>query len=593
MQVIILTISVLAFMVHFVAAQCWERIQNVPTTECLTGISFINDSIGWASGCSGFILHTTDGGATWTTQNSGTTSGLAAVIFVDNEYGWVSGGTGYPNESCVVRHTTDGGTTWMPQNVIAEHSSHDIFFVNRRVGWVFRNWGSLLHSLDSGETWSLQTTSVAVRLDAMDFADSTHGWASGQDGTIIHTTNGGLNWIQQASGTTNWIEDITCVDTQNVWAASSWSNTSMILHSTDGGETWVVQYSIGANFFESICFADLNNGWVVGLNGTILHTTNGGRTWISQNSHLTTGLYGVTFWDNRNGWIVGENGTILRYRCETADSVMEVSASTDWCDSVLITWRDVENDTLYRIFRDSLVVGSAPRDSTHYWDFPGSGIHRYQVAAANTAGLGPMSASVFGQLRRLLVIERLPDTLYSDTGIHLHLNHCSGVLVDSVFLSLGGTPASFLYAPPSIADTYFVNFPDTIRADHPNSHLKILTCRHERTDTLVTNSFFLKHNVSDVEFRDSRFPTNCFLDQNYPNPFNPVTTIHYYLDATAPISIRVCDLFGHTVATLVQETIPAGSYVIQWNAKYLPSGVYFLRMESSDYVQTRKIVLLK
>jgi len=88
-------------------------------------------------------------------------------------------------------------------------------------------------------------------------------------------------------------------------------------------------------------------------------------------------------------------------------------------------------------------------------------------------------------------------------------------------------------------------------------------------------------------------PTSFSLQQNYPNPFNPTTTINYSVPKTSMVTIRVFDVLGREVATLVNENKPVGNYSVQFNANKLTSGVYFYKMEAGSFTQTKKIVLLK
>jgi hypothetical protein len=83
------------------------------------------------------------------------------------------------------------------------------------------------------------------------------------------------------------------------------------------------------------------------------------------------------------------------------------------------------------------------------------------------------------------------------------------------------------------------------------------------------------------------------LDQNYPNPFNPITTISYSLPATALVKIKIFNILGQEIATLVNQEKPAGNYEVNFNASNLPSGVYIYKMKAGEYVETRKMVLLK
>ncbi len=87
--------------------------------------------------------------------------------------------------------------------------------------------------------------------------------------------------------------------------------------------------------------------------------------------------------------------------------------------------------------------------------------------------------------------------------------------------------------------------------------------------------------------------SSFYLTQNYPNPFNPATTINYQMPELNFVTIKIYDVLGKEVATLVNEEKPAGNYQIEFNGANLPSGIYFYRIQADDYVETRKMVLLK
>jgi hypothetical protein len=83
------------------------------------------------------------------------------------------------------------------------------------------------------------------------------------------------------------------------------------------------------------------------------------------------------------------------------------------------------------------------------------------------------------------------------------------------------------------------------------------------------------------------------LQQNYPNPFNPETRISFGVPAGEHTTLKVTDILGNEVATLLNEIIPAGSYEMNFDASVLPSGIYFYTLQSGDFAITRKMVLLK
>ncbi len=96
-----------------------------------------------------------------------------------------------------------------------------------------------------------------------------------------------------------------------------------------------------------------------------------------------------------------------------------------------------------------------------------------------------------------------------------------------------------------------------------------------------------------MQISDDIHPLGFTLFQNYPNPFNPSTTILYSLPVEAFVTLRIYNILGQTVAMLVSEEREAGSYQVQFDGTGLASGVYFYRMRAGDFVDTKKLLLLK
>ena len=86
---------------------------------------------------------------------------------------------------------------------------------------------------------------------------------------------------------------------------------------------------------------------------------------------------------------------------------------------------------------------------------------------------------------------------------------------------------------------------------------------------------------------------NFKLSQNYPNPFNPTTTIQYEIPNSGMVTLKVYDILGREVSTLVSQYENSGSYNVNFNAINLASGVYFYRLQAGNFIQTKKMVLLK
>ena len=88
-------------------------------------------------------------------------------------------------------------------------------------------------------------------------------------------------------------------------------------------------------------------------------------------------------------------------------------------------------------------------------------------------------------------------------------------------------------------------------------------------------------------------PSGYRLDQNYPNPFNPETAIRFSIPQKDHVTLKIFDLLGREVATLVNGPREAGTFQILYHAGNLPSGIYFYRLEATEFVQTRKFIIQK
>jgi len=99
--------------------------------------------------------------------------------------------------------------------------------------------------------------------------------------------------------------------------------------------------------------------------------------------------------------------------------------------------------------------------------------------------------------------------------------------------------------------------------------------------------------VTKIAAEEGGLPLVFALNQNYPNPFNPKTTITFHLSIVSEATLSVYDLLGRELVTLVNEKLAPGAYMQEWDARGLPSGVYLYRLAAGDFIETRKLILLK
>jgi hypothetical protein len=128
---------------------------------------------------------------------------------------------------------------------------------------------------------------------------------------------------------------------------------------------------------------------------------------------------------------------------------------------------------------------------------------------------------------------------------------------------------------------------------------------YEVTSTQVRSQFAIKFTTEEPtvvsveeENETSAVPTNYVLEQNYPNPFNPETRINYSIPEAGFIKLSIYDINGLLVNTLQEGNLPAGRYTVVWNGKNslgnkVGSGVYFYRLQANDFIQVKKMILLK
>ncbi|MDH3252567.1 MAG: T9SS type A sorting domain-containing protein, partial [Ignavibacteria bacterium] len=146
--------------------------------------------------------------------------------------------------------------------------------------------------------------------------------------------------------------------------------------------------------------------------------------------------------------------------------------------------------------------------------------------------------------------------------------------------SSGAAVQRILYSP-SCPDGYLVEFSVEI------SSRGMLFWKGTFTDIV-----FVPASIGEDQ---EGLPKAFALEQNYPNPFNPSTTIQFAIPVGTygRTSLRVYDVLGREVATLVNEVKQPGTYTVQWDARGLASGVYIYRLTAGEYVQTRKALLMK
>jgi hypothetical protein len=109
----------------------------------------------------------------------------------------------------------------------------------------------------------------------------------------------------------------------------------------------------------------------------------------------------------------------------------------------------------------------------------------------------------------------------------------------------------------------------------------------------VSDITFLNSGITDVRQANNTIPDKFNLAQNFPNPFNPTTNINYSIPSPQKVILKVYDELGREVTTLVNSDQTAGNYTVDFNASNLASGVYFYRLQAGNFIQMKKMILLR
>ncbi|MBC8179615.1 hypothetical protein H8E88_00685, partial [candidate division KSB1 bacterium] len=144
---------ILFFNIEFVTAQeGWHSIRQDYWPCSFYSVFFLPDGqTGWAVGSNGVIVHTSDGGSSWSSQTSGTSNYLLSVHFSDSRTGWAVGGYG------TIVHTSDGGSSWSSQTSGTSNWLWSVHFSDSQTGWAVGSNGTIVHTSDGGSSWSSQT----------------------------------------------------------------------------------------------------------------------------------------------------------------------------------------------------------------------------------------------------------------------------------------------------------------------------------------------------------------------------------------------------------------------------------------------------
>jgi photosystem II stability/assembly factor-like uncharacterized protein len=394
--------------------------------------------------------------------------------------------------------------------------------------------------------WLHQYCGTNRTLNGSYFLDNNKGWIVGESGLVMKTTNAGLEWISQSSQTNQHLSKVSFVDSVTGWICGSGGT---ILKTTNAGNDWIMQVSGTNNSLGDIYFYNSKIGWAVGGSwqtyySIILNTTDGGLNWSTQLNDAGPYLYDLFFIDSITGWAVGDYSKILK----TTD------AGLNWITQYEEgSWEPGFLCVFFTDYNNGWVVG---------WDGAmmrtSDGGNNWVICSSNLWG------------------ETLDDIFFVDSD--------NGWIVGGGFYKMLKTTDG--------GDNWFLeNIPMS------SGLTSIYLVDSDNGWATGSNGTILHTTNAGVTFIEEEFietkPNNISLLQNYPNPFNPSTTFKYSIPDKMNVKIKLYDISGTEIETLINEEKPSGTYEVNWNAAKLPSGVYFYQLKAGDFISTKKMILIK
>lgn len=359
---------------------------------------------------------------------------------------------------------------------------------------------------------------------------------------------------------------ISAKDSSHAWIGTYFGK---LLYTSDGGYHWNVQIALAdSGFFDGIAFSKkyptvgysfadyVEGGNLLGIH--ILKTIDGGLTW-SQSSFLKQGYAGdwsaISFIDSSFVWF-----GLACNMCHNLQICMTSNAGLNWISVSTGGYGNGPNglqfssDDLTGIFIDTWSTNKIYRTTN-------SGINWYSNFDLNQ--FTP---------KALKWVEGTSD---------IYMNDLVG------FMKSDDNGLNWTTMTPTFNGDEQVWYLDAVKINNGNIYALAFTNTYFVYKLLDTVSLF------GINKSGNEVPKDFKLYQNYPNPFNPVTTIKYDIPVDSKVTIKVYDMLGKEVVTLVNENKQAGYYETIFYADNFASGVYFYKLESGSFVSMKKMVLVK
>lgn len=577
-------------------------------------IYFTDDQKGWIVGETGRMRYTTNGGTTWNSKYVSNSWTLQGLCFKDQNTGFAAGRRG------TLLTTNDGGNSWSKISLSTTNTLYGIQFIENN-GWIC-GAGIVIKTTDGGITWNENPLSDPYQYKtfySLYFLNSNTGWIAGTDGTILKTTDGGTSWTLIDFPSTSDINKIYFIDANNGFALIS--DDGAIFKTTDGGNKWGSvknDYVPTWGGFSSIKFFDLNHGFIMGKNGYILKTSNGGGTVYYAPSlvspvHNTqnVSVNPTLTWEAVQGAISYELLISEYYTYTNAQPITSYQNNYNPSGLLPDKWY---NWKVRSVYPDGKSLYSK---SIQFKTQGAAQTYSLNISAVNGTVTKNPDQTSYAQGTQV-VLAAIPNMGY-------HFNNWSGdasgadnpltIVIDrdlniSAEFSKMTCSVTLTANPPNGgtvtgAGTYDYAFSVVITATPSNTEgnkFKFINWTENSVEVSKNQTFtftaladrnFVANFENITSVNDYGLPDHYSLKQNYPNPFNPATIIEFSIPEESFVKLSVFNAIGEKLIVLIEETLSPAFYSVPFNAGNLPNGIYFYKIQAGNYVQTKKMILLK
>jgi len=465
-------------------------------------------------------------------------------FFLDENTGWAAGNLG------TIVKTTNGGQNWISQSISTTDHVHSIFFTDPLNGWLVLyefvpdRHGSIMHTTNGGDSWTTQLSVWGFSLHRIFFTDSNNGYALGSNGIFYKTTNGGQYWYEISPFYSYWLYSTFFFDSNRGWIGGGLEG--YFLRTSNGGQSWSSISLPVTDRMMCLYFINEANGWACGANGKILRTTNFGIDWLIGNSGVNVELRDIQFIDQNEGWSVGLSGRIIH----------STDGGANWNQQSSGT-----NSNLFGVHFANELTG---------WVVGDNGI----ILKTNNGGV-PVELTSFSGVSVAGRIQLNWTTATEINNLGFEIERAAGNKDWRLIGFVEGKGTTTEFQNYSFID-------DMFGMQSGNIFYRLKQIDYDGT--------FEYSNEIAIEFT---LKLNFELEQNYPNPFNPATTIRYSIPVTQLVTLTVYNSLGEAIINLVNEIKEAGTYEIDFDGTSLPSGIYLYTLSAGNFMQTKKLILLK